>query len=84
MDSDLLIIGAGVAGLRATLELVPAGHVLVVSKVRARWNRGRARREVPRAFSGDWHSGLPQKNVRRSAEGDPVTAYTSTSVGFAG
>src|SRR6185437_5578258 len=32
MDPDLLVIGAGVAGLRAAIELAPAGRVLVVAK----------------------------------------------------
>ena len=32
MDSDFLIIGAGVAGLRAAIELAEAGRVLVVAK----------------------------------------------------
>jgi L-aspartate oxidase len=32
VDSDFLIVGAGVAGLRAAIELAPAGQVLVVAK----------------------------------------------------
>src|ERR1700760_191065 len=32
MDPDFLIIGAGVAGLRAAIELAEAGTVLVVAK----------------------------------------------------
>ena len=32
MDRDFLVIGAGVAGLRAAIELAPAGRVLVVAK----------------------------------------------------
>lgn len=32
MNPDFLIIGAGVAGLRAAIELAPAGRVLVVAK----------------------------------------------------
>ncbi len=32
MDPDFLVIGAGVAGLRAAIELAPAGRVLVVAK----------------------------------------------------
>ncbi|HKE30046.1 MAG TPA: L-aspartate oxidase [Bryobacteraceae bacterium] len=32
MDVDFLVIGAGVAGLRAAIELAPAGRVLVVAK----------------------------------------------------
>ena len=32
MQPDFLIIGAGVAGLRAAIELAPAGSVLVVAK----------------------------------------------------
>src|SRR6476661_7074808 len=32
MDSDFLVIGAGVAGLRAAIELAAAGRVLVVAK----------------------------------------------------
>jgi L-aspartate oxidase len=32
MDSDFLVIGAGVAGLRAAIELAEAGQVLVVAK----------------------------------------------------
>jgi len=32
MYSDFLVIGAGVAGLRAAIELAPAGQVLVVAK----------------------------------------------------
>ena len=32
MDPDFLVIGAGVAGMRAAIELAPAGRVLVVAK----------------------------------------------------
>jgi L-aspartate oxidase len=32
MDPDFLVIGAGVAGLRAAIALAPAGNVLVVAK----------------------------------------------------
>ena len=32
MDPDFLVIGAGVAGLRAAIELAAAGRVLVVAK----------------------------------------------------
>ena len=32
MNPDFLVIGAGVAGLRAAIELAPAGEVLVVAK----------------------------------------------------
>ncbi|MDX2150166.1 MAG: L-aspartate oxidase [Bryobacteraceae bacterium] len=32
MDTDFLVVGAGVAGLRAAIELAPAGRVLVVAK----------------------------------------------------
>src|ERR1700687_489620 len=32
MNSDFLVIGAGVAGLRAAIELAAAGTVLVVAK----------------------------------------------------
>ena len=31
-ETDFLIIGAGVAGLRAAIELAPAGRVLVLAK----------------------------------------------------
>ena len=34
MKSDFLVVGAGVAGLRAAIELAPAGGVLVVAKDR--------------------------------------------------
>ncbi|MEP6714325.1 MAG: L-aspartate oxidase [Terriglobia bacterium] len=32
MDCDFLVIGAGVAGLRAAIELAPSGSVLVIAK----------------------------------------------------
>ena len=32
INTDYLVIGAGVAGLRAAIELAQAGHVLVVAK----------------------------------------------------
>ena len=32
MERDFLVIGAGVAGLRAAIELAPAGRVLVIAK----------------------------------------------------
>src|SRR5690349_8281390 len=32
MNPDFLVVGAGVAGLRAAIELAPAGRVLVVAK----------------------------------------------------
>ena len=32
MDSDFLVIGAGVAGLRAAIELAKSGSVLVIAK----------------------------------------------------
>src|SRR5436190_9744033 len=31
-EADFLVIGAGVAGLRAAIELAPAGRVLVLAK----------------------------------------------------
>src|SRR3954463_15024974 len=31
-DTDFLVIGAGIAGLRAAIELAPAGRVLVLAK----------------------------------------------------
>src|SRR5438034_3723678 len=31
-ETDFLVIGAGVAGLRAAIELAPAGRVLVLAK----------------------------------------------------
>jgi len=31
-ETDFLVIGAGVAGLRAAIELAPAGHVVVLAK----------------------------------------------------
>jgi L-aspartate oxidase len=34
MNSDFLVVGAGVAGLRAAIELAPAGDVLVLAKDR--------------------------------------------------
>src|SRR5438270_4693448 len=32
MDPDFLVVGAGVAGLRAAIELAQAGEVLVIAK----------------------------------------------------
>ena len=32
LETDFLVIGAGVAGLRAAIELAPAGRVLVLAK----------------------------------------------------
>src|SRR5215208_6245064 len=32
IETDFLVVGAGVAGLRAAIELAPAGRVLVVAK----------------------------------------------------
>src|SRR5215472_18797502 len=32
MNPDFLVVGAGVAGLRAAIELAPAGEVLVIAK----------------------------------------------------
>ena len=32
METDFVVVGAGVAGLRAALELAPAGRVLVITK----------------------------------------------------
>ena len=32
IDTDFLVVGAGVAGLRAAIELAPFGRVLVVAK----------------------------------------------------
>jgi L-aspartate oxidase len=34
-ETDFIVIGAGVAGLRAAIELASAGHVLVLSKTQA-------------------------------------------------
>jgi L-aspartate oxidase len=44
-ETDFVVVGAGVAGLRAAIELAAAGHVLILNK-----------KEIPSFKSTDWKS----------------------------
>src|SRR5690348_13184553 len=70
MDPDFLVIGAGVAGLRAAIELAPAGTVLVVAKESLRESSSEyAQGGIAVALSDDDRVELHEKDTLYAGDG---------------
>jgi len=69
-DTDFLIIGSGVAGLRAAIELCPEGRVLILTKSRAdESNTEYAQGGVAVAMSDEDQIGLHYQDTIRAGDG---------------
>jgi L-aspartate oxidase len=67
---DFVIVGGGVAGLRAAIGLAPAGHVLVLTKAEpAESNTGYAQGGIAAAFGGDDSPALHGADTIRAGDG---------------
>src|SRR5256885_12283281 len=70
MNPDFLVIGAGVAGLRAAIELAPAGQVLVVAKDSLRESSSEyAQGGIAVALSDDDEVGLHEQDTLAAGAG---------------
>ena len=70
LTCDFLVIGAGVAGLRAAIELAPAGEVLVVAKDSLRESSSEyAQGGVAAALSDDDEVGLHEQDTLAAGDG---------------
>src|SRR4030081_384091 len=67
---DFLIVGGGVAGLRAAIGLAPAGRVLVLTKAEpAESNTGYAQGGIAAAVGGDDSPALHAADTMRAGDG---------------
>src|SRR5436309_12207823 len=67
---DFVIVGGGVAGLRAAIGLAPAGRVLVLTKAEpAESNTGYAQGGVAAAIGDDDSPGLHAADTNRAGDG---------------
>jgi len=70
MDADFLVVGAGVAGLRAAIELAPAGRVLVVAKDALRESSSEyAQGGIAVALGDDDHVSLHEQDTLVAGDG---------------
>jgi L-aspartate oxidase len=70
MEPDFLVIGAGVAGMRAAIELAPAGTVLVVAKDSLRESSSEyAQGGIAVALSDDDEVSLHEQDTLRAGDG---------------
>ena len=70
MGPDFLVIGAGVAGLRAAIELAPAGRVLVVAKESLRESASEyAQGGIAAALADDDEIGLHESDTIYAGDG---------------
>src|SRR5918993_1740311 len=70
IDCDYLVIGAGVAGLRAAIELAQAGSVLVVAKDSLRESSSEyAQGGIAAALSDDDEIELHEQDTLRAGDG---------------
>ncbi len=70
MNPDFLVIGAGVAGLRAAIALAPAGRVLVVAKDSPRESSSEyAQGGIAAALSDDDEVGLHEQDTLAAGDG---------------
>jgi L-aspartate oxidase len=79
IDADYLVIGAGVAGLRAAIELAPAGQVLVVAKDRLEESSSQyAQGGIAAALSDDDEVELHEADTLAAGDGlcDPDAVRT--------
>src|SRR5581483_525057 len=67
---DFLIVGGGVAGLRAAVELAPAGRVLVLTKAEpTESNTGYAQGGIAAAIGDDDTPALHARDTIRAGDG---------------
>src|SRR3954471_12721569 len=79
MNPDFLVIGAGVAGLRAAIELAPSGSVLVVAKDSLRESSSEyAQGGIAAALNDDDEVGLHEQDTIYAGDGlcDPAAVHT--------
>src|SRR5579872_7470939 len=84
MDPDFLVIGAGVAGLRAAIELASAGRVLVVAKDTLRESSSEyAQGGIAVALSDDDEVALHEQDTIAAGDGlcDPAAVHTLVEEG---
>jgi L-aspartate oxidase len=84
MNPDYLVIGAGVAGLRAAIELAPAGEVLVVAKDSLRESSSEyAQGGIAVALSDDDEVALHEQDTLYAGDGlcDPAAVHTLVEEG---
>ena len=84
MKPDFLVIGAGVAGLRAAIELAPAGRVLVVAKDALRESSSEyAQGGIAVALSDDDEVSLHEQDTLKAGDGlcDPEAVRTLVNEG---
>src|SRR5437763_2503533 len=84
MDPDFLVIGAGVAGLRAAIELAGAGRVLVVAKDSLRESSSEyAQGGIAVALSDDDEVALHEQDTLYAGDGlcDPAAVKTLVQEG---
>ncbi|MGA2146617.1 MAG: FAD-binding protein [Bryobacteraceae bacterium] len=76
MDPDFLVIGAGVAGLRAAIELAPAGRVLVVAKESLHESASEyAQGGIAAALADDDEIGLHESDTIYAGDGKTCLEY---------
>jgi L-aspartate oxidase len=84
MNPDFLVIGAGVAGLRAAIELAQAGQVLVVAKESLRESSSEyAQGGIAVALSDDDEVALHEQDTLYAGDGlcDPAAVRTLVEEG---
>src|SRR5436309_1313111 len=84
MDPDFLVIGAGVAGLRAAIELSSAGTVLVVAKDTLRESNSEyAQGGIAAALNDDDEVALHEQDTLYAGDGlcDPAAVHTLVDEG---
>src|SRR5450756_3033245 len=87
MNPDFLVIGAGVAGLRAAIELAEAGTVLVVAKDSLRESSSEyAQGGIAVALSDDDEVELHEQDTLAAGDGlcDPAAVHCLVEEGPAG
>src|SRR5512140_2720503 len=84
MNTDFLVIGAGVAGLRAAIEMASAGRVLVVAKDSLRESSSEyAQGGIAVALSDDDEVALHEQDTLYAGDGlcDPAAVKTLVQEG---
>jgi len=70
MIADFIVVGSGIAGLRAAIELAPAGRVLILTKAEAtESNTGYAQGGIAVALGGDDSPELHEADTLRAGDG---------------
>jgi len=84
MDTDFLVVGAGVAGLRAAIELASAGRVLVIAKDSLRESSSEyAQGGIAVALSDEDEVALHEQDTLYAGDGlcDPKAVHTLVEEG---